>query len=226
MIHLKGVKKIYGDGPDRLIALDLPEASFAKGSQWALMGPSGSGKSTLLHCLAGILSIDEGSIETGVGELQTLSSTELQVWRQTYVGYVFQDFNLINPLTVEENIELAAYFRGIKKDTAYYDYLHFLMDAMDIRDLADSYPIHLSRGEQQRVAVARALVKKPHLVLADEPTACLDELNSCKVMELLTRYCRDVEATLLVATHDSLAQGYCAHTLELHKPSSKFAAFK
>lgn len=223
MITIQGLEKRYKDGDQEIVALHLPYAEFDCGTQWAVVGPSGSGKSTLLHCLAGIIRADGGQIKTGEGILTDFDEDALQSWRSIEIGYIFQDFNLIDALTVKENIELGAYLSlghyvsGYNKTEQFQERLQHLLETMDIVNLLNKRPSALSRGEQQRVAVARALIKEPSLVLADEPTASLDEENSCRVMDLLTSYCKQSNATLLVATHDPLTKSYCSNVITLTK---------
>ena len=223
MITIQGLEKRYKDGDQEIVALHLPYAEFDRGTQWAVVGPSGSGKSTLLHCLAGIIRADGGQIKTGEGILTDFDEDALQSWRSIEIGYIFQDFNLIDALTVKENIELGAYLSlghyvsGYNKTEQFQERLQHLLETMDIVNLLNKRPSALSRGEQQRVAVARALIKEPSLVLADEPTASLDEENSRRVMDLLTSYCKQSSATLLVATHDPLTKSYCSNVITLTK---------
>lgn len=223
MITIQGLEKRYKDGDQEIVALHLPYAEFDRGTQWAVVGPSGSGKSTLLHCLAGIIRADGGQIKTGEGILTDFDEDALQSWRSIEIGYIFQDFNLIDALTVKENIELGAYLSlghyvsGYNKTEQFQERLQYLLETMDIVNLLNKRPSALSRGEQQRVAVARALIKEPSLVLADEPTASLDEENSRRVMDLLTSYCKQSNATLLVATHDPLTKSYCSNVITLTK---------
>ena len=223
MITIQGLEKRYKDGDQEIVALHLPYAEFDRGTQWAVVGPSGSGKSTLLHCLAGIIRADGGQIKTGEGILTDFDEDALQSWRSIDIGYIFQDFNLIDALTVKENIELGAYLSlghyvsGYNKTEQFQERLQHLLETMDIVNLLNKRPSALSRGEQQRVAVARALIKEPSLVLADEPTASLDEENSRRVMDLLTSYCKQSNATLLVATHDPLTKSYCSNVITLTK---------
>ena len=223
MITIQGLEKRYKDGDQEIVALHLPYAEFDRGTQWAVVGPSGSGKSTLLHCLAGIIRADGGQIKTGEGILTDFDEDALQSWRSIEIGYIFQDFNLIDALTVKENIELGAYLSlghyvsGYNKTEQFQERLQHLLETMDILNLLNKRPSALSRGEQQRVAVARALIKEPSLVLADEPTASLDEENSRRVMDLLTSYCKQSNATLLVATHDPLTKSYCSNVITLTK---------
>ncbi|MBP8616028.1 ABC transporter ATP-binding protein [Veillonella sp.] len=223
MITIQGLEKRYKDGDQEIVALHLPYAEFDRGTQWAVVGPSGSGKSTLLHCLAGIIRADGGQIKTGEGILTDFDEDALQFWCSIEIGYIFQDFNLIDALTVKENIELGAYLSlghyvsGYNKTEQFQERLQHLLETMDIVNLLNKRPSALSRGEQQRVAVARALIKEPSLVLADEPTASLDEENSRRVMDLLTSYCKQSNATLLVATHDPLTKSYCSNVITLTK---------
>lgn len=223
MITIQELEKRYKDGDQEIVALHLPYAEFDRGTQWAVVGPSGSGKSTLLHCLAGIIRADGGQIKTGEGILTDFDEDALQSWRSIEIGYIFQDFNLIDALTVKENIELGAYLSlghyvsGYNKTEQFQERLQHLLETMDIVNLLNKRPSALSRGEQQRVAVARALIKEPSLVLADEPTASLDEENSRRVMDLLTSYCKQSNATLLVATHDPLTKSYCSNVITLTK---------
>ena len=223
MITIQGLEKRYKDGDQEIVALHLPYAEFDRGTQWAVVGPSGSGKSTLLHCLAGIIRADGGQIKTGEGILTDFDEDALQSWRSIEIGYIFQDFNIIDALTVKENIELGAYLSlghyvsGYNKTEQFQERLQHLLETMDIVNLLNKRPSALSRGEQQRVAVARALIKEPSLVLADEPTASLDEENSRRVMDLLTSYCKQSNATLLVATHDPLTKSYCSNVITLTK---------
>ncbi len=221
MITIQHLEKRYKDGHNEIVALHLPHASFERGSQWAIVGPSGSGKSTLLHCLAGIIRPDKGEIKVDDQRLNDFTETNLQQWRSKEIGYIFQDFNLLPALTVQENIEFGAYLAFSGDAAQYKEALRTryneLLKSMDIEILAHKKPAALSRGEQQRVAVARALIKSPSLVLADEPTASLDEENSHRVMNLLTAYCQVANATLLVATHDPLTKSYCNHSLTLTK---------
>ena len=223
MITIQGLEKRYKDGDQEIVALHLPYAEFDRGTQWAVVGPSGSGKSTLLHCLAGIIRADGGQIKTGEGILTDFDEDALQSWRSIEIGYIFQDFNLIDALTVKENIELGAYLSlghyvsGYNKTEQFQERLQHFLETMDIVNLLNKRPSALSRGEQQRVAVARALIKEPSLVLADEPTASLDEENSRRVMDLLTSYCKQSNATLLVATHDPLTKSYCSNVITLTK---------
>lgn len=223
MITIQGLEKRYKDGDQEIVALHLPYAEFDRGTQWAVVGPSGSGKSTLLHCLAGIICAEGGQIKTGEGILTDFDEDALQSWRSIEIGYIFQDFNLIDALTVKENIELGAYLSlghyvsGYNKTEQFQERLQHLLETMDIVNLLNKRPSALSRGEQQRVAVARALIKEPSLVLADEPTASLDEENSRRVMDLLTSYCKQSNATLLVATHDPLTKSYCSNVITLTK---------
>lgn len=227
MIVVEHIVHRYPDGQGKLVeALSLPSATFADNSVWGLVGPSGSGKSTLLHCISGVLRPTEGSIQVGEAPLENMSENELARWRGEQVGYVFQNFNLLEALTVRDNIYLGTYFAGNtfnEKESNIKSDIETLAKRLQIEALLDKKPKQLSMGEQQRVAIARALIKKPEIVLADEPTANLDAHNSAIVMELLEEYQRESKITLLVATHDRDVMDRLPNILSLEKPGGDYA---
>ena len=216
-LRIRNLVKTYRDGASEVTALALGEADFGAGEQWAVVGPSGCGKSTLLHCISGMIAPTKGVIETEAGNIVTFDEKALQQWRRRTIGYIFQEFNLIDALSAEENIGLGAYFGGMTTNGDYTSTVNRLLDAMEIGNLRHKKPKALSRGEQQRVAVARALVKGPGIVLADEPTASLDAENGDRVMSLLTAYCKEQGATLLVVTHEERIKAYFSNVLSLQK---------
>lgn len=175
--------------------------SLNKGEHVALTGPSGSGKSTLLHLISGVLRPDSGSIQMNGTELTALKEQELDAYRARHIGYVFQTFHLLEGLTVLENVETAITF------AAGHDYSRAksVLEEMGLQDRLDFFPAQLSVGQCQRVAVARAIVNQPLLVLADEPTANLDKPRSEVVLQLLRESCRKTGAALLVVSHDEEA---------------------
>ena len=191
--------------------LDQVSLSLSQGESVALWGPSGSGKTTLLNLVAGLIRPDQGKISLTFGGEQprTLEVTELDEaqilrYRREHVGYVFQFFNLIETLTVAENVRLAFELAGRLHE--FEDYLP-RFDALGLDDLVDKFPEELSGGEQQRVAVLRALAHSPELVLADEPTGNLDRDNSERVADLLWQQVARQKASLLIATHsDAIAR--------------------
>jgi putative ABC transport system ATP-binding protein len=169
------------------------------GEHVALTGPSGCGKSTLLHLISGILRPDSGLINLGNQNLGALSEQELDAFRAQNIGYVFQTFHLLEGLTVLENVEIAVTFAGGDD----YTKARTVLVEMGLEDRLDYYPEQLSVGQRQRVAVARAIVNQPPLVLADEPTANLDTPRSKVVIQLIRETCRKQQAALLVVTHDT-----------------------
>ncbi len=217
MIIIKQLKKEYHDGASkRQQALQIESLRICEGQQWVITGPSGSGKSTLLHCLAGIIRPTEGDIWAGPFHISHMTEQELAKWRGEYIGYMFQQFNLLPALTVEENIRAGLYFSG-KEIPNVSGVISQLLEAVGLDDYEDRYPGQLSVGEQQRVAAVRAVIKEPQIILADEPTASLDEQNSRMVMELLRRYSREHEAVLLVASHDKAVMKEFSLALHLEK---------
>ncbi len=178
--------------------VDIPAFSLDSGQHIALAGHSGSGKTTFLHLLAGILRADSGSIVLAGTELVGASEATRDRVRATHLGYVFQTFNLLQGFSVLENLELAMRF-GIGWDP---ERARELLDAVGLADRIQHSPAQLSVGQQQRVAVARALVNQPELVLADEPTGNLDPERSTEALDLMRRLCRDRGAALLLVSHD------------------------
>lgn len=172
--------------------------SMALGEHVALIGPSGCGKSTLLHLISGVLRPDSGSIRLSDTIVSELPEERLDLFRARHIGYVFQAFHLLEGLTVRENVEIALTFAG-RRD---YHEAETILAGMGLRGRLDYFPRQLSVGQRQRVAVARALVNRPSLLLADEPTANLDSERADEVMSLLRDTCRQSQAALLVVTHD------------------------
>lgn len=199
LLELQDVRKSF-DHP-------VVEGSFSlqKGEHVAVTGPSGSGKSTLLHLISGILRPDSGKIFVSGVEITALKETELDQFRARQIGYVFQTFHLLESLTALENVEAAVTFAGGSN----FPKARALLIEMGLEEKLSSFPEQLSVGQQQRVAVARAVVNHPPLVLADEPTANLDEPRSREVLDLLRETCRANDASLLVVTHDTASvQGF------------------
>jgi putative ABC transport system ATP-binding protein len=207
LIVATGLHKAYVDGARTVRVLRGLDLSLGAGKSLAVTGPSGSGKSTLLNLLAGVLAPDSGQLtirtDAQTYELHAIGDAERTRYRRRNVGYVFQFFNLIPTLTVAENVLLPL---DINKRMDLREDALSLLDQFGLRDRGDSFPMQLSGGEQQRVAVARALALRPPLVLADEPTGNLDGRNSEVVANLLFRSARELGTTLVVATHsDSVA---------------------
>ncbi|MCU1678584.1 MAG: transporter related protein, partial [Frankiales bacterium] len=159
--------KVYGQGETRVVALHEVSVAFPRGEFTAIMGPSGSGKSTLMHCMAGLDSVTSGDVSIGDVSLASLNDKQLTEIRRTRVGFIFQQFNLLAPLTAMENITLPLDIAGTKPDREWVD---TVIDTLGLRDRLGHKPSELSGGQQQRVACARALATKPDIIFADEPT--------------------------------------------------------
>ena len=208
MIAVRGLTHRYG----AVEALRLPEWKVAQGERWLVLGASGSGKSTLLHALAGLIRPTDGEIEVAGENLRRLEGTRLDRWRATSVGIVLQALHLVKHLSVRDNLRLAQYLGQVPQDDAR---ITDTLSALGVGDKASRRPTELSQGEQQRVAIARAVVNRPKLLLADEPTANLDDAAAAKVVDLLSEQAARHGATLVVATHDGRVKGKFRERLEL-----------
>lgn len=191
--------KVYGKGDAAVTALDAINVAFNRGQFTAIMGPSGSGKSTLLHCLAGLDSLSAGKIIIGSTELGSLSEKQLTLLRRQRVGFIFQSYNLVPTLTAADNIVLPLAIAGRKPDRAIYDEV---VTTMRIGDRLTHRPSELSGGQQQRVAAARALVSRPDIVFADEPTGNLDSRSGAELLGFLRSAVDDAHQTIVMVTHD------------------------
>jgi putative ABC transport system ATP-binding protein len=199
------VTKVYGKGETAVRAVDGISVEFPSQRLTAVMGPSGSGKSTLLHCLAGLDQITSGEIWIGDTALSGLSERQLTLLRRKHIGFVFQAFNLLPTLTAAENIELPLSIAGRKPDRAWYDRV---IDAVGLRPRLRHRPAELSGGEQQRVAGARALVGRPTVIFADEPTGNLDSRSSAELLGFMRRSVDEFGQTIVMVTHDPNAAAY------------------
>ncbi|MBI5157394.1 MAG: ABC transporter ATP-binding protein [Acidimicrobiia bacterium] len=197
--------KIYGEGDTRVTALDDLTVSFERGKFTAIMGPSGSGKSTLLHCVAGLDSLTDGCVYIGDVCLGDLSDKALTLLRREKVGFIFQSFNLIPTLDAEENITLPIDIAGNDPDRAWFD---TVVDTVGLRDRLSHRPSELSGGQQQRVAAARALVSRPEIIFADEPSGNLDSKSSAELLGVMRRAVDEFGQTIVMVTHDAHAASY------------------
>ncbi|MTB70967.1 ATP-binding cassette domain-containing protein [Arsenicicoccus sp. MKL-02] len=202
----RGLAKVYGHGDARVVALGGVDIAFEKGRFTAVMGPSGSGKSTLMHCAAGLDAPTAGQVFVGDTEIGALKDRQLTELRRDRIGFVFQAFNLIPTLTAEENILLPLSIAGRKPDPAWYD---TVIDTVGLRDRLRHKPSELSGGQQQRVACARALVSKPQIIFADEPTGNLDSRSGAEILGFLRRSVDEFGQTIVMVTHDPVAAAYC-----------------
>jgi len=197
--------KTYGSGDARVRALDGVDVEFATGEFTAIMGPSGSGKSTLMHCLAALDEPTAGQVYIGADELSRLSDKQRTIIRRDRIGFVFQSFNLVPTLTVLENIQLPLSIAGRRPDP---DWLDLLIDVVGLGHRLDHKPSQLSGGQQQRVACARALIGRPAVIFADEPTGNLDSVSGAGILELLQRSVREFDQSVVMVTHDPAAAGH------------------
>jgi len=198
--------KVYGSGASEVRALDGVTLDLHDGEFTAIMGPSGSGKSTLMHCLAGLDTPTAGQVLVGGTELGTLDDKALTLLRRTRVGFIFQAFNLIPTLNAKENILLPLSLAGASPDPAWFD---TVIDTIGLRDRLGHRPSEMSGGQQQRVACARALVSKPSIIFADEPTGNLDSVSGADVLAFLRRSVDEFGQTIVMVTHDALAASHC-----------------
>ncbi|SHG02401.1 putative ABC transport system ATP-binding protein [Jatrophihabitans endophyticus] len=206
------VVKSYGSGQTAVVALDHVDVELRRGELTAIMGPSGSGKSTLMHCLAGLDSIDLGSVAIGDVELRGLSDRRMTTLRRDRIGFVFQSFNLVPTLTALENITLPMDIANRAPDPQWLD---VVIDTLRLRDRLTHRPSELSGGQQQRVAVGRALAGRPEIVFGDEPTGNLDSRSSGEVLRMLREAVDQLGQTVVIVTHDPHAASHADRVLFL-----------
>ncbi|MFL6074528.1 MAG: ABC transporter ATP-binding protein [Mycobacteriales bacterium] len=217
------VVKEYATGSAVVRALDGVTLAFERGRFTAIMGPSGSGKSTLLHCVAGLDTVTSGSVRLGGTELTALPDRALTLLRRERLGFVFQSFNLLPTLTAAGNIRLPLDLAGRRPDRGWWD---TVIDVLGLRDRLDHRPAELSGGQQQRVACARALINRPEVVFADEPTGNLDSRSGAGVLEFLQRSVRELDQTVVMVTHDPIAASHADRVIFLAdgRPNGELAA--
>jgi putative ABC transport system ATP-binding protein len=204
-IRLDSVSKVYELARSAVRALDAVSIELRRGTFTAVMGPSGSGKSTFLNCAAGLDRPTSGSVWLGDVELSHLSEVKLTEVRRQRIGFIFQAYNLLGSLTVDENVTLPLRLADRRTDPAL---LRQVLTAVGLGEYGRRRPSELSGGQQQRVAIARALITQPDAVVADEPTGALDTRSSRQVLELLRHVVDDMGQTVLMVTHDPVAASY------------------
>lgn len=202
VIVCKNISKFYGEGSNRVAALKDVNLTINKGELRLLMGPSGSGKTTLISIIAAILTQSAGECLINNLDLNNLSDEEKTLYRGKYVGFVFQIFNLVPMLTVEENISVPLLLQNVGRKEA-LERSKILLEELGMADKIGSSPKQLSGGQQQRVAIARALVHEPQIIVCDEPTSFLDQATGHKIMELLRNLVKEKNISCIVVTHDS-----------------------
>jgi len=200
MIRLREVSRFYASGQGRVLALEQVNVEIAEGEFVSITGPSGCGKSTLLHLLGGLDQPDAGEIWVGDLALHAAGDKALTRYRRFEIGFIFQFFNLLPSLTVEENVELPLLLRG-ESGAAVRERVASGLDLVGLLKRRSHYPHQLSGGEMQRVAIARALAGRPRLILADEPTGNLDSANAARVSETLLKISSQRIATMVIVTH-------------------------
>ena len=214
MLYVKNLHKSYIVGNKEYPVLKGVSFQIAKGEFVAVMGPSGSGKSTLLNCISCYIPFDKGEITLGGTQLTNLSETELAKVRNEKLGFVFQDFNLLDTLTIEENIILAMSLHGKKKKET-DEKVNGILKTLGIEEIRDKFPDQVSGGQKQRCACARALINEPRLILADEPTGALDSRSAQMLLSTFCRMNEELGATILMVTHDAFSASYCKRILFL-----------
>lgn len=212
ILNVDHVEKYYGNRGNVTKAVDDISFTVQKGEFVAIMGASGSGKTTLLNCISTIDSVTSGHISIDGRDITKLKSKELSRFRREELGFIFQDFNLLDTLTAFENIALALTIGGTPAGDVEPRVLQVAKQLM-IEDILEKYPYQLSGGQKQRVASARAIVTKPALVLADEPTGALDSKSARMLLESFETLNRELQATILMVTHDAFTASYCSRIL-------------
>jgi putative ABC transport system ATP-binding protein len=207
-----GLWKVYGSGEAQVTALRGVSVDLARAQYTAIMGPSGSGKSTLMHCLAGLDTVTQGDVYIGDERVTGLGDAGLTKLRRDKVGFIFQQFNLLPTLSAEENILLPLAIAGRKPDRAWFD---TVVDTVGLRDRLSHRPSQLSGGQQQRVACARAMVARPEVIFADEPTGNLDSRSGAEVLGFLRNSVRQFGQTIVMVTHDPNAASYADRVIFL-----------
>ena len=199
ILRCEGIKKIYGTGNNRVAALQKVDLSVEKGEFVAIVGASGSGKSTLLHILGSVDKPTEGKVIIEGTDISTLNQTGAAIFRRRKVGLVYQFYNLIPTLTIRKNILMPLLLDKKKPNQEYFEQV---VSSLGIADKLESLPNQLSGGQQQRAAIARSLIYRPALLLADEPTGNLDQKNSREIIDMLKLSNRNLKQTILLITHD------------------------
>lgn len=213
-IKICDIEKYYGNGSQITKAIDRLTFSVDKGEFMGIMGASGSGKTTLLNLLATIDRVSAGHIFYGETDITALSEDALSEFRKNNLGFVFQEYNLLDTLTIEENISLTLTLLGrIRAEVQ--ETAEKLLNLLDIREIKDRFPYQVSGGQKQRCACARALANDPKLLLADEPTGALDSLSSQTLLETFTSLNQTLGTTILMVTHDAFSASYCSRILFL-----------
>ena len=213
-LRVEDVEKYYGNGSNVTKAVDRVSFRVEKGEFMGVMGASGSGKTTLLNLLATIDQVTAGHIYYETTDITELSEEDLSEFRKDNLGFVFQEYNLLDTLTIEENILLALTLQGGGREQIERECAR-MIKLLDLEEIRDKFPYQVSGGQKQRCACARALVNHPRLLLADEPTGALDSLSAQTLLETFASLNESMKATILMVTHDAFSASYCSRILFL-----------
>ena len=211
-VHTEQLTKVYGQGDTRVVALDHVTVDFWRGQFTAIMGPSGSGKSTLMHCAAGLDTPTEGRVAIGQVDATSLNDKALTLLRRRRIGFIFQSFNLLPTMSARENILLPLKLAHAKPDEEWFT---TIVRVLGLAERLGHRPGELSGGQAQRVAAAPALITRPDVIFADEPTGALDSASSDELLDFLTRCVHELGQTIVMVTHDPHAAGYADRLLQL-----------
>lgn len=213
-LRVDDIEKYYGSGTNVTKAIDRVSFRVEKGEFVGVMGASGSGKTTLLNLLATIDQVTAGHIYYETTDITELSEEDLSEFRRDNLGFVFQEYNLLDTLTIEENILLALTLQGGGREQIERE-CDWMIKLLELEEIRDKFPYQVSGGQKQRCACARALVNHPRLLLADEPTGALDSLSAQTLLETFSRLNKSMKATILMVTHDAFSASYCSRILFL-----------
>lgn len=214
VLHAQNIRKSYGTRGNVQEVLKGIDLRVMEGEFVGIMGASGAGKTTLLNVLATIDRTTEGSILIGDSDISKMKDRELSAFRRDKLGFIFQDYNLLDTLTVKENILLPVSLGKMKKRVA-EDQFNSIADILGIKELADKYPHEISGGQKQRTSAARALINKPSMVFADEPTGALDSKSASSLLGTLEDVNKQRGVTIMMVTHDPVASSYCSRVVFL-----------
>ncbi len=214
VLKINNVKKYYGANTNITKAVDGITFSLNEGEFVAIMGASGSGKSTLLNCISTIDNVTSGNIFVGNQDITTIKEDDLADFRRKNLSFIFQEFNLLDTLTIEENIALSLIINESEWKSV-DDRVNKMATSLGIDNILNKFPYEVSGGQKQRCACARALINKPKLILADEPTGSLDSKSSRMLLETMASMNTDFKATILMVTHDSFSASFCKRVLFL-----------
>lgn len=209
-LQLNNLRKPYGDGRNWTYVLKGIDLSIERGEICVLLGPSGSGKSTLLNIIGGIDTASDGELIIDGRHMENLGEKEIEKYRRKNLGYVFQSYNLINNLTVKENIETGAY---LSENSLNID---LIINKLGLNDQMNKLPNQLSGGQQQRTSIGRAIVKNPMILLCDEPTGALDYKTSKEILKLISDINKEYQTTVIIVTHNNAISNMADHILKLH----------